>query len=268
LAILGKSGQKLLPMVGVMGELRQEARDLGSVMSAETAQAAADLADAFNKVVTVATNLAVEVGAALAPALQDAADWLLIVAKDAQEFIKKNQTLVVVVGLVGVGLLALGSALVVVGLGMQAAAVATGALAAVFTVITAHPIILALTLLAAAIAGVVVWMGFLDDESEGAAESMDKAAEKARKLSDEASKAADDATKKQQALIADAQKKQQTVIGSLAALPPPSAAGIPARAVASQVEKDSLKELQDLVDIAREQLRELRSGGGFGVGAS
>ncbi len=71
--VFGRSGVQLLPLLAEGAEgierLRQEARDLGIVMSAETAQKAAEMNDAINAGKQVMNAMAIEIGSALAPAI-------------------------------------------------------------------------------------------------------------------------------------------------------------------------------------------------------
>lgn len=65
--ILGRAGTQLLPMVENTRALRQEARDMGIVMSTEAATSAAHLLDMLSIVGKQMKTLAFEVGAAAAP---------------------------------------------------------------------------------------------------------------------------------------------------------------------------------------------------------
>ena len=70
-ALFGRSGTSLLPMLGDgadgMRAMMEEARRLGLVMSTEDAKAAAELADAWQKVTSSLKAATLQIGAAMAP---------------------------------------------------------------------------------------------------------------------------------------------------------------------------------------------------------
>ncbi len=73
--VFGKTGTELLPMMqnGAAGiqALRQEARDLGIVMSTEDAQSAAAFGDALDQLWAVLKSGVFAIGSALAPMLTE-----------------------------------------------------------------------------------------------------------------------------------------------------------------------------------------------------
>jgi hypothetical protein len=79
-SVFGKSGVDLLPMIkggsAGLAALRDEAKALGVSLSQEDAAAAAAFGDAWDKVGTAVNGVAVSIGAALAPALTVAAEWI------------------------------------------------------------------------------------------------------------------------------------------------------------------------------------------------
>lgn len=78
--IFGDNARQLIPLLaegeGGIRKLVQEARDLGAVMSEEDARAAAELTDAMNRMKTALRGLALTIGAAVAPAITEAANQL------------------------------------------------------------------------------------------------------------------------------------------------------------------------------------------------
>jgi hypothetical protein len=95
--IWGKSGTKLLPMVNDLQALRQEARDMGLVMSGEAAGSAARLGDMFDKLWATVKMATAAVGEAVAPfvemalpTIQSFATGALLAIKSAGEFIREN----------------------------------------------------------------------------------------------------------------------------------------------------------------------------------
>lgn len=162
--IFGRAGQVLQPMLRDMAALRKEARELGIVMSEEDAQAAADLADAFNRVKLTVVALALQVGAALGPALIDIATQLQEVVRGVVEFAEKNRTMVIVIASVGAGLLGLGTALVGIGAAMSLATIAATGLGTAFTFLARHPIVLVLAGIALVTVQLINLFKVLDDE--------------------------------------------------------------------------------------------------------
>lgn len=158
--IFGRAGTKLLPLLNNLEDLRAEAQRLGITMSTQQSKAAAALGDAFDRVRMAVGAVANAVGEALAPVLQDLAGRVLTTIAGFRAWLAENQGLVVsiakvvaIVGGVGVGLLALGSTVSLLGSlfgGLATAVTAVGAvLSALGAVIGAL-----LTPIGAVIAGV------------------------------------------------------------------------------------------------------------------
>lgn len=247
--IFGRSGQQLLPMIDNMDALRQEARDLGITIDEETAQSAADLADAFNRVTKTVVGLAVQVGAALAPTLIELATILQEAIRWAIDFIRANQGLVTVLGIVGGSLTAVGATLVAVGGVVTLTSVGIGGLTKVIhglrvalTLLATHPILAILTAIGAAVLYVTDGFGLW-------AETLDEATEKTGKLS-----AAQEAQKLQKQLEAQAQSFSQSAASSA-----PQPTQTDPRLL--KVQESALRTLEDI-------LYELRQGAGFIAGAS
>lgn len=82
--VFGRSGTELLPLLnqGAAGisKLRNEAQALGLSMSTEQATAAAELTDAWNRMVRASEALLIKVGAELAPVMTDVANIVALVA--------------------------------------------------------------------------------------------------------------------------------------------------------------------------------------------
>lgn len=129
--VLGRAGTQLLPLAGNLSALRQEARDLGIVLDAETTGEAAAFTDALNRLFRVVQVLAVRVGAALSPALRAAAAALTRIAQSAGQWIQANTRLVRSVAALGVALLAVGAAVVAFGVASITVGAAVSGLAAI-----------------------------------------------------------------------------------------------------------------------------------------
>ena len=108
MAVFGKSGTQLLPLVAEMENLRGEARKLGATMSTEQAQKAAALQDAWERIEGAITRVSKAFGAALAPALTRAADEVLPVLVAIKQWAAHNQMLIVSFAKVGAVIAAVG----------------------------------------------------------------------------------------------------------------------------------------------------------------
>lgn len=167
--IFGRSGTELLPMLGSIKSLRQEARDLGIVPAQEEIANAAKVTDAINRVRRVSMAMLFDVGAALAEPVLSGMEAVKRVGVTVGRFVKENQGLIRSVAAVGAGLLAAGTAITafggaIVGIGVALSATATavatlaGVAATAFAAI-ASPIGIAT---AAVIAGVAAWARYTE----------------------------------------------------------------------------------------------------------
>jgi hypothetical protein len=118
--IFGRAGTRLLPLMedGARGieALQAEARRLGLTISKQTAKDAARLTDAFNIVRRVLRITAITIGSALAPALEGLSKRITRIAVVTNDWIKRNRQLVVTAAKIALGVVAVGSALVALGL--------------------------------------------------------------------------------------------------------------------------------------------------------
>lgn len=99
--VFGGAGAKLLPMMGNLKALKQEARDLGLVMSTESAQGAVRLKDMFTALWATVSQIGMQIGQAVAPfvevalpVIQAFATLALEKIKGAGDFIMSNVTTV------------------------------------------------------------------------------------------------------------------------------------------------------------------------------
>lgn len=137
-ALLGGSGAKLLPMMNDLSALRKEAKALGVTFSTDAAKSAADLSSAFGRVTATGKAILYTIGGALAPTITDLAGRLTSVLSTVREWIAKNQALVLSVAkgvaafaVLAGGLLAVGTALSVIGAGVAGLGALLGVLATV-----------------------------------------------------------------------------------------------------------------------------------------
>ncbi len=118
-ALFGRAGTQLLPMFAAGAEgieqLQAEARRLGLTMSGEDAQAAEEFTDALDALWKVVKMGVFNVGAALAPVLQQVAETITDVAIRVSEWIKANRQVIVTVLQVAAAVVAGGIALAALG---------------------------------------------------------------------------------------------------------------------------------------------------------
>lgn len=137
--VFGRSGQELVPLLagGAAGinAFIKEAEDLGIVIGTDTAKKAAAFTDAMNRVKNQAKAAAVNIGAALAPALTQALGVLSQLAAKVIEFVKENASLIAAVAaggaaliVFGTAVIGLGTAIVLVGVAIKALVVVVGLL--------------------------------------------------------------------------------------------------------------------------------------------
>lgn len=135
MVIFGRAGQQLIPLLagGERGieALRQEARNLGLTIDTDTAQKAAAFTDALGRLRSQAKVAAVNVGAALAPAIIRLSRHLTVAGKAAIDFVKKNKSIIVTVAAVGAALAAAGVAVAALGAGIILTGVVLVKLAAI-----------------------------------------------------------------------------------------------------------------------------------------
>lgn len=135
--LFGRAGSELLPMMSENAEgianLRKEANELGRTMTAEDAQAAAELTDAMNRVKSVFIGVKNQIGAALAPAMSYLADLVARTSKAVVPLIRENAHLVKLFAAGAIAVGGLGAALMTVGGLLIGAGMAVGVLATAFS---------------------------------------------------------------------------------------------------------------------------------------
>ena len=113
--LFGRSGTELLPLLDSVEGLREKAREMGLTIGGKSARAAERFTDVMGDVWRMVKRAGYEMGAALAPALEDVALRITEALKHVTEFISENHEMVIVVGQVAAGLLAGGAAMVALG---------------------------------------------------------------------------------------------------------------------------------------------------------
>ncbi len=141
LAIFGKSGTQLLPMVAAgskgIAELREEARKLGISLSTEDAKAAAALTDDMTRLKTSFMGVSLAIGSAVAPAVQTVTQFFTNNMAILSQWLREHKAVVVVAGLAAVALGGVGVVLISLGALLKAASLGVYVLAAAFGVLRA-----------------------------------------------------------------------------------------------------------------------------------
>lgn len=161
--VFGRAGAALLPMMGEMNRLRQEARDLGFALTPEDAKAADAFDDALARAKSAVEAVVRAVGAGLAPTLTTLVDRLVGAAKGAVAFLTTHKEIVLVVGGVAAAVTGLGAALFTAGNVIQKIAATLPLLIATFkglgaavAFLIANPMVLAFAGVAAVVASLLV----------------------------------------------------------------------------------------------------------------
>lgn len=109
MAVLGKSGTDLLPMINSADELRERFRRLGFEITDAQVKAADDLGDSWVDVTASMRAASVLIGSQLAPQLSRLTDGIISCIRSVTEFVRAHERAAVVVAGFGVGSLALGT---------------------------------------------------------------------------------------------------------------------------------------------------------------
>lgn len=132
--VFGKGATELLPMLNAgsagIAKLRQEARDLGIVMSDEDAASAAEFGDMIDSLWSQLGALTNQVGAALVPTLLQLGQFIQPILTAGIQWIDENAALVVTIAGVATGVAVAGGVL------MTAGVIASGLAAGLGLVVT------------------------------------------------------------------------------------------------------------------------------------
>lgn len=107
--LFGKSGTKLLPMLTDLRELTEEAQKLGLAPSDYAVAAADALGDAFDKIKSVISATAFEIGASLAEPLMEASQVVIGIVGGAAKWVKENKVLIQQIAGIAVGMVSAGA---------------------------------------------------------------------------------------------------------------------------------------------------------------
>ncbi len=152
--LFGRSGTALLPAINDLEALKQQAEATGNIMSAESAAAAEKFGDALDLLGKIAQGIKNAIGAALVGPLSEVVAALNNNVGAAIKFIAQHKGLVQAIGAIGVA--------------MTAAGAAAYAFGTALTLLSAHPVIAGLTLVAGAIAGIATALRDVDAQGRAA----------------------------------------------------------------------------------------------------
>ena len=169
-AMFGGGGNQLQNLFGKMSgniqKLRAQADKLGLTISTQDAKSAAELSDAWGRLVAMAKMMVFQIGGALAPTLKEIADYIKTVGTVVLNWVKQNKATVAMIAKITVGVIAVGGALVVLGGIISGIGTVIGA---VSTIISAFGAVLAvLTSPITLIIGAVVGLGVVIAQQTGA----------------------------------------------------------------------------------------------------
>ena len=156
--LFGLGAKQLLPLLregtAGMNKLRKEARELGRSISPTDAQAAAILADAWNRLISTLKGATFQIGSALASSLGVTYDKITEHFKILMKWIKGNRDMIVSLFKLGVELIAVSAAVYAIGIPFLVLAKIIGVVASVVATLSGAigaPLILGLGALAIAV---------------------------------------------------------------------------------------------------------------------
>ncbi len=118
IAIFGKTGTSILPMIENLAELRQQARDLGITMDENTAKAASRLHEALNALKQQFAAISIAIASAVSPQVSALSETISRTLPVVIDWLKQNGLVLEVIFALGLGLTALGTVIATVGGGL------------------------------------------------------------------------------------------------------------------------------------------------------
>lgn len=168
--IFGRSGTQLLPMLtSDIEALRQEARDLGLVISDEDAVNATNLGDAFDRVKKSLGGIATQLGAAIAVPFTHIANTIATIIGRVSAWVSANRDVVKMVAAIAAGFVVAGTVITGVGIaliGFGATIAAIGTIASTVFAAVGTAIGILTSPITLAVAGIVA-IGYVALEASG-----------------------------------------------------------------------------------------------------
>jgi len=160
MTLFGKrAGSALLPMIMELPEAERRAREMAVTLSTEDAVAAGRFGEALDASKAQLTSLAVQIGAAIAGPLTEFLTWSQGMVAGVIEFVKENPNMVVAIAATTAAIAAVSAAAVIFG--------------TILTIISLHPIIAALALIAGLVVGVATYFGLASGSAGDFKKSLD-----------------------------------------------------------------------------------------------
>ncbi len=160
--LFGDAGFKLLPFFqeGSAGirKLMDEGKDIGAVLGEDAANGAASLGDAMNRMKTSFANISLQIVSHLAPALTTFFNAMSAVISGTIKWVKWSTPFLTALAEMAAGFGIVTAAYMLYGAKANLAAIATANLGKAFAALAANPWVLGITLAAAALAGMKVWL--------------------------------------------------------------------------------------------------------------
>lgn len=135
IAIFGRSGTSILPLIKHFGKLREEARRFGIVTSKESVESAVQLNMAMKRLSIAVESVFKALGKAVAPSLKNTYDKIAEVVFGISRWIKSNQNVVVTIFMVGKALTIAGTAITALGLSIVALGAVLGGLGTIISTV-------------------------------------------------------------------------------------------------------------------------------------
>lgn len=187
--VFGKAAMEMLPMLqageGGIKALMQQAQALGLTITTQDVTALGALDSSLKVAKDQLIGLAIQVGVAVSGPLTAFLNVMTYMGTAVIEFVRNNTILVAILGSVAAtvtvlstGLIALGTAMKLYAVAAAGAQAATAAFGVILTIVSAHPIIAVLTLIAAGIAAVAAYFwdaNYAASEFSGSLDDVNKA---------------------------------------------------------------------------------------------
>lgn len=161
MTLFSEAGLQLIPLMNEgadgIAALQNEARSLGLEMSGDTANSAAALADAMNRLKRSSAAIALVMGEAVAPIITEAIGPIVGVTKAVVAWMAQNKGLVATVFLAGAAVMGIGAGITALGLASMAAGAGIGFLGSAIAFMTSGPVLAIVGTLAAVGAAVYVF---------------------------------------------------------------------------------------------------------------
>jgi len=136
LAIFGRAGRQMLPMLNDIEALEAEADALGLTLGEDVTDAAAALTDMLNKLKRTLTAVAVKIGYAIHGPLLEWGNQIAVIIGNTGRWVSANHQIIQTMALTAAAVTAAGVAITGMGMGLVAAGMAISAISTILATIT------------------------------------------------------------------------------------------------------------------------------------